>query len=184
MVNPLKTTKSVALTIILALLLCPGFCTDLYSQDQETKLIPFKLKDQFDREFETRDFHHWLLVLTAFDRNGSKYAESWMQAINDALRDNEEFYKILLVAVADLQGIPFFLKGFVRGKFPKKRSRWVLMDWKGDFFKSYNLQPKVTNILIFDCSGNLIHRTAGREVDQPTLDALVSKILGALPECE
>ena len=170
--------------ITAVLLLCTGTLTTLHTEPQQTKLIPFKLKDQFDREFEEMDFQHWLLVLTGFDRSGTKYAESWMQAIHDALKSNEEFYKVLLVAVADLRGIPFFLKGFVRGKFPKKRSRWVLMDWKGEFSKAYSLQPKVTNILIFDCEGTLIHKTFGREADQTTLDGIVAKIVAAMPDCE
>jgi hypothetical protein len=176
--------RKLTITITLILFICAGFLRDLYTQPQQTRLIPFKLKDQFGREFEERDLQHWLLVLTGFDRSGSKYAESWMQAIQDSLKDHEEFYKVLLVAVADLRGIPFFLKGFVRGKFPKKRSRWVLMDWKGNFSKAFSFQPKVTNILIFDCESTLVHQTLGREVDQTTLDEIVAKILSVMPECE
>lgn len=170
--------------IILALPIFTWFLTDLPAQPQQSKLIPFKLKDQFDREFQERDFHHWILVLTGFDKSGSNYAEPWIQAIHDALVDNEEFYKVLLVAVADLRGIPFFLRGFVRGRFPDKRSRWVMMDWDGIFSKAYRLEPKVTNILIFDCSSNLIHQTSGREIDQTKLDGIVAKILDIMPDCE
>jgi len=176
--------RNVTVFIILVFVLVSWFLTDLRAQPQQSRLIPFKLKDQFDREFEERDFHHWLLVVTGFDKNGSKYAEPWMQAIHDALKDNKEFYKVLLVAVADLRGIPFFLKGFVRGKFPEKRSRWVLMDWDGIFSKAYRLSPNVTNIMVFDCSSNLIHQVSEREVNQIKLDGIVSKILSAMPGCE
>jgi len=176
--------RKVTCLIISALLLYTGYMPYLHAQPQQAKLIPFKLKDQFDREFEERDFHHWILILNGFDKSGSQYAKAWMQAIHDALQDTEEFYKVLQVAVADLRGIPFFLKGFVRGKFPEKRSRWVLMDWKGDFAKAYSFQPKVTNILVFDCASTLIHRTLGREVNKQTLDAILAKILSAMPDCE
>jgi len=176
--------RKFTVVIILVLTFFTGFLTEIQARPQQTELIPFKLKDQFDREFEERDFHHWILVLTGFDRSGSEYAESWMQAIHDALEGNEEFYKVLQVAVADLRGIPFFLKGFVRGKFPEKRSRWVLMDWDGVFSKAYSLQSKVTNILVFDCSSKLIHQTYGREIDQKKLDVIVAKILDVMPDCE
>lgn len=64
-----------------------------------------------------------------------------------------------------MRGVPLFLKGYVRKKFPRDQEKWVLMDWKGRFAKAYAWTPQESNILIFDRGGALVHRTHGTTPD-------------------
>lgn len=52
---------------------------------QDAPLISFTLKDQFDREYTERSFPDNILVIIAADRDGSKFSDSWQQAIYGAL---------------------------------------------------------------------------------------------------
>ena len=78
--------------------------------------------------------------------------------------------------VADLRGVPFFLKGFVRGKFPKERDQWVLLDWKGAFFTTYDLQSGVCNILLFSPAGHILQKYTVTEMDLGILNDILEII--------
>ncbi|MFQ5499032.1 MAG: hypothetical protein ACE5FH_05120 [Candidatus Zixiibacteriota bacterium] len=62
---------------------------------------------------------------------------------------------IKTVDYADTRGVPFFLKGMVRGKFPKEEESYILLDWKGKLAKAYDFEEKKCNILVFDVGGSL-----------------------------
>jgi len=154
-----------------------------FISSQETDLIPFSLEDQFGRKFRDWDFRHWILVIIGSDKDGSKFAGIWGQAIRSALKDDPDFTKVWIVALSDLRGVPFFLKGWVKGKFPKNRAHWVLLDWQGVFAQAYSFEPKAVNILVFDCSGNLIHKSSVRGLEESKLKKIVDKIASVSPEC-
>jgi hypothetical protein len=66
--------------------------------------------------------------------------------------------KMSLVALADLEGVPFFLKDYVRGKFSQNAGDWALMDWKGLFAESYGFIAGNANVLVFDKEGALLYQ--------------------------
>ena len=86
------------------------------------------------------------------------------------------------MSVAKVTGVPFFLKGTVRGKFPKDEDGWLLLDWKGQFHKSYGLAPETCNALVFDATGRLVHRASGQEPGAGAVDAVVQSLRAELPE--
>ena len=125
---------------------------ELHSQEKE--LIPFELKDQFDRVYRGRDYGGHIVVLVGSDKDGSQYNGKWSRAIHESLRGEPNLDHVRFLGMADLRGVPFFLKGYVKGKFPRDKDQWVLMDWKG----------------------RLIHRAHGYEVDDGKLRVIVDKI--------
>lgn len=145
---------------------------------QVTTLIEFELKDQFDRVYRSSDYEGKVFYLIGSDRVGSKFAGSWSQAIADALKEEGGWTpgSVAMVELADLRGVPFFIKGMVKGKFSQEESQWVLMDWKGTFPKAYDFSPDSSNILVFAADGRLAHQAQGREVDQEVLDGVVRKL--------
>ncbi|MCP4145871.1 MAG: hypothetical protein GY752_11385 [bacterium] len=71
-----------------------------------------------------------------------------------------------ILPVAHMKGVPFFLKGFIRGKFPKQPENWILMDWGGEFNKVYNFEPGLANIIVFDGQGEQLFKASAGELDQ------------------
>jgi len=143
---------------------------------QTDHLIPFELSDQFDNVYTHEDFLNHIVVLTGSDRKGSQYNKEWGRAMYRALMHESIFIQIKWVGVADLGGIPFFLKGIVKNYFPEEKERWVLLDWDGEFAEAYKLQEDVSNIMIFDHQGSLVYQTTLTELDENKLDVILNNI--------
>ncbi len=149
--------------------------TSAVPQTPVDSLITFKIKDQFNREYTGKSFKEDLLIIFGGDREGHKFIPVWRTAIADSLKKNIAG-TIKFIGLADLCGVPFFMKGFVRGKFPKEKTNWLLMDWKGKFSKTYHFKKKHCNILIFNRARKLVYQTAVRELDTKQLNLIIKKI--------
>ncbi|HHT9110027.1 MAG TPA: hypothetical protein ACFYDZ_02575 [Candidatus Brocadiaceae bacterium] len=143
---------------------------------RDVPLISFTLKDQFDREYTERSFSDKILVIIAADREGSKFSDSWRQAIYDAFVKRRGGEQVLFVNVADLSGAPSFLHGFIKGKLQKDKDHWSLMDWNGIFANAYGCEPKSCNILIFDSQQRLIYKTHVQKPDPQKLEEILSNV--------
>jgi hypothetical protein len=162
--------------VLIALLLSAGV-----SLAQDSTLIRFELKDQFNNVHTENDFQKKFIILVGSDHDGSKYNSVWGKAIHDSLAKMEMQNLVQFLPVADLRGVPFFLKGFVRSKFPKEQARWILMDWKGQFAQAYQFVPAECNIIIFDPDGKIIYLTSVREIDPVQLRMILDQIFENLP---
>jgi hypothetical protein len=152
----------------------------ILSYAQDSTLISFKLKDQFNKEYTEKDFLSSICVFVGSDKGGSEFNGLWAKAIHDSLQTLNKNDQINIVGISDLRGVPFFLKGFVKGKFPKEKERWVLMDWKGKFQKAYQFHSNNTNILIFDDQGNLVLKEFGRELERNKLNSIITQIINLI----
>lgn len=164
------TRLSVFLTGCLFLLLPAA----MFSQD--STLIDFKIKDQFDRVYTQTSWTDSIIVIIGSDRKGSEFSGTWSGAIKDSLNKLPGFTRVKFVGLSDLRGVPFFLKGYVRGRFPKDPENWVLMDWKGHFSKAYQFKEAHCNILIFDKRRQLIHQTAGTILAPEKLQQIINNL--------
>ena len=142
---------------------------------QETSLISFELRDQFDEVHRDSDFVDRVVIVIGSDRDGSEFNQDWGQALYDSLVAEPEFERIAFLPVAKVTGVPFFLKGMVRGKFPKEPDQWALIDWDGVFDEAYGFVPGSTNILLFAPDGSLMLHSHGQEVDADVLEGVVSE---------
>jgi hypothetical protein len=149
---------------------------------QDSTLIRFELKDQFNHVRTEKDFQSKLTILVGSDHDGSKYNDAWGKSIHDSLAGKGAQNRVEFLPVADLRGVPFFLKGFVKGKFPKEPARWILMDWKGQFAQAYNFVPAECNIIVFDGNGQIVHQTSVQEIDPLQLHKILDRIFANLPE--
>jgi predicted transcriptional regulator len=134
------------------------------------------MKDQFNNEYTEQNFRGKIVVVIGSDKDGSKYNPIWGQAIEDSLKNENGYEGVAYLPVADLRGVPFFLKGMVRGKFPKAPERWVLMDWKGKFPKAYEFEEKASNILIFDREGKLVFKTHVYDLEKEKLSEILNTL--------
>ena len=143
---------------------------------QEVKLISFTLKDQFDREYTERSFPDKILIIIAADRDGSKFSDSWRQTIYESLLKRKIGEQVQFIRVADLRGAPWFLYGFIKGKFPKEKDHWSLMDWKGIFANAYGFESKSCNILIFNRQQRLVYKTHVQKLDPQKLEEILNDV--------
>jgi hypothetical protein len=121
-------------------------------------LVTFEMEDQFQNTYTQEDFLGRVLVVIGGDRKGAPLAKEWGKALGESLQPEISSRKLRLVGLSTLKGVPFFLKGYVRGKFPKTQEEWALLDWQGLFAGSYGFTSGEANILVFDESGNLVHK--------------------------
>ena len=145
-------------------------------------MIEFSIKDQFGREYTEESWPDSVVVLFGSDKGGSEFNEPWAKAIQDSLKDQEGYEDLRIVAVADLRGVPFFIKPIVKAMFPDEKELWILLDWGGEFAKSYSFEKDRSNILVFDRRSHLRYQTSVAEFDSTALPALLGEIRGALQE--
>jgi hypothetical protein len=144
---------------------------------QESSLIQFELKDQFDKKYSQQDFLGRICILVGSDKEGSQYNDRWSLTIFDSLSALGLQDSIKFLAVANLKGVPRLFRGLVKSKFPKGDSQSILLDWNGIFAQTYQFVPDVSNIILFDRSGNQVFRIAVTELDPAKLDAFVEEIV-------
>lgn len=165
-------------TLIFTVLL--GFLP-LFSQtstdSSATELIEFEMKDQFNREYTHESWADSIIVVFGSDRDGSDFNRIWGEAIQDSLKNEPGFEQVRYVAVADLRGVPFFLKGLVKGFFPKEnRKMWILLDWKGQFAEAYHFVKGKSNILIFNRQQQLMRHFAVTEMNPKQLPEILATL--------
>jgi hypothetical protein len=143
---------------------------------QPPMLIEFEIEDQFERERKDSEFRETPLVVVAAGRKGREFTAPWGDSVREALARQLEAGQIAVLPVADLRGVPGFMKKRVRGRFPEQDERWVLMDWKGKFAQAYDLDEEAVSMLLFDSGGALITRTTVREVNEAQLQHIVALV--------
>ena len=147
---------------------------------QTERLIEFEIRDQFDQIHVSSDYEADVLVIIGSDRGGSEYNARWATAIADAFRAEVASGQVEFLGVADLSVVPFFLRRMVRRRFPKDPNESVLLDWRGQFARTYGFESGDANIVAFSPGRELIHRSHGRSVTVEGLDAIVASIRSAL----
>jgi len=136
------------------------------------------LGDQFDSLYSDEDFRGKILVLIGSDRGGSEYNGRWGAAIYNDLEGDPIRERVSWLGVADVSNVPSFMRGFVRGFFPKEKEEWVALDWEGLFPETYWFEEDMSNILVFDQSGRLVYRGTGTDVKKEQVDEIVQIIKG------
>jgi hypothetical protein len=147
---------------------------------QDSTLVSFKIKDQFNREYTEESWGDSIIVLFGSDKDGIEYNKIWGKAVHDSLKATNGFEKIKFVGLSDLRIVPFFLKELVKTKLPKDKRKRVLLDWQGVFPKTYQFESGACNILIFNSVQKLIHKTAVHQLSQEELKLIVEKIKALL----
>jgi hypothetical protein len=149
----LRTWKMISCLLLCGCLLCCG-----RTLPRRSSLISFEMEDQFQNLHSREDFRERALVVIGSDREGAPVAENWGKALSHSLQPEKDAGRLNMVGLSNLKGVPFFLKGYVRGKFPQNARDWALMDWKGLFADSYGFIPGNANVLVFDEEGELLHQ--------------------------
>ena len=119
------------------------------------KAMEITLQDQHEKTVMVRQFEGRVVVLLASDREGSSQNAAWIKAIKDKYAE-----RVIVQGIADVSSAPFFLKTKIRSEF-KKNGDSILLDWKGEIFRSYGFAKAVSNIVLIDGRGVIRHRSSG-----------------------
>lgn len=58
------------------------------------------------------------------------------------------------------------------------------MDWKGVIASAYEFAPNATNLFLFAADGAPVHHASGRELDEQTLEEVVTALRSLLDEIQ
>jgi hypothetical protein len=168
--------------VVLCLLLAGMLLHCRSSPERLSHLLTFEMEDQFQKVHSDEDFKGRVLVIVGSDKDGAAWAKEWGKALAVSLQPEKDRQKISLIGLSDLRGVPFFLKRYVRGKFPQEKEEWALLDWQGLFSATYSFVPGEANVLVFECGGSLVHQDHFSDCDPAdviTITALVRKTIKA-----
>jgi len=115
----------------------------------------FSLQDQYEKTVSLREYEARVVVLIAGDKEGKAQNRGWIQAVKERYGE-----RVVILGIADVSSVPFFLKGKIRNDF-KKDGESILLDWKGEVFRSYGFAKAVSNIVLIDGHGVIRHRSSG-----------------------
>jgi len=155
------------------------FCllTNSVAGAADSTLIEFELQDQFKFEHHDEDFRGEVLLVMVGNKKGGKLARTWSAHLQDSIPAWGMHDVVQLLSVADVGGVPFFLKGLVRGKMPKEPNNWLLMDWGSKFHKAYECEKDVCNILYFDADSRFLKRATVTELDDAGLQQIRAELV-------
>jgi hypothetical protein len=125
------------------------------------KIPSFTMEDQYSKEVQSSAFKGKHLLLFIADRAGSKLTPNFTKVLEPKFRGKATF-----IAVANVSSVPFFLKGFIRGKFQENYSYTVLMDWKGVLWEHFSCKDDVTTVVHIDPTGIAKFKLSGTGTDK------------------
>lgn len=124
--------------------------------------IPRKLElnDQYDQEQVMTFPATNVIFLTIADRKGSEQIGAWITALKARPASPVD-----IRGLADLGGVPGFLRGRIRKQFRETIHYPVMMDWSGRVCARFNYVADSANIYIIDRNGNLAGHFHGRAAE-------------------
>jgi hypothetical protein len=146
--------------------------------DKETaevrRVHSFTLSDQFKKKHTQAFPGRRVIVLALADHKGSEQLEDWISPFYKRYGEQIDIY-----GVANLKGVPGFMKPLLRKLFRKGLDYPVMMDWSGEVCKALSYDAGRANILILCPKGGIRYRING-EVTEKDLQDCFSKVDGLL----
>jgi hypothetical protein len=130
-----------------------------------------------------------VVLIAASDRRGAEANRQWAERLADRYGrhiEGRQSPRLVILPVAHLNGVPGFMRGFVRSFFRGKNPEGetlipIGLDWRGDVERQLGLEPGVPNVTVLDPSGRVVEQRAGdvEEVGGPIFEAL-DRLLGVV----
>lgn len=116
----------------------------------------FELSDQFGRNHSFRFPRDKITVVTVSGRNGSDEVAPWTTAVGQRFGE-----AIFLQGIADVGGVPGFMRGVIRAMFRKEIKYPVLLDWSGAHSAAFQYDRQSVTVYVVDREGVIVHRAGG-----------------------
>lgn len=116
-----------------------------------------ELNDQYDAKQVVSFPATNVIFLTIADRKGAGEIAGWIMA----LKARPEM-PVDIRGLADVGGVPGFLRGRIRKQFQETILYPVMMDWSGKVCAQFRYVPDRANVYILDRNGSLVGHFSGR----------------------
>ncbi len=143
------------------------------------RLEGFTLSDQFEREHTVGLPRERPLLLTVSDRRAAPQVAGWVNPLNTRFGGQLDY-----VGVADVRGVPGWLRGRVRRGFRETYAHPVLLDWEGQVCRAVEVERGRVAVWLVAPDGAVKFRGAG-PADAESLDRLTraaESLLSAPPD--
>ena len=117
----------------------------------------FSLSDQYGQSHRISYPQEKICVLVFADKWGCAQVEGWVRPLYETYEDT-----ILIHGVAQLDGVPGWLRSTLVRIFRNSIRFSVMMDWTGDICRVYGYPGGKAFVVIVDRQGNIRHRVNGR----------------------
>ena len=117
----------------------------------------FSLMDQYGKSYQIAYPNEKICVLVFADKWGSTQVEGWVRPLYETYQD-----AILIHGVAQLEGVPRWLRSTLVGIFKRMIKFSVMMDWTGEVSRDYEYPGGNAFVVIVDKQGNIRHRVKGK----------------------
>ena len=129
-------------------------------------LKSFELPDQFGKNHRFDFPRTRPLLLLVGDRKGSEEVDDWIAPLK------EHWGKVADIAgIADVHGVPSFLRERIRNGIRERRPRELMLDFDGVVVESLAVTSKTANLFLLDPEGRIAVRVEGKP-DEKKLAAL------------
>lgn len=119
--------------------------------------VEFSMEDQYGVQRSSGQLRGRSYVLVIADRDGAEHSVRWGEYLYRALGDD-----VAIIGCANLDGVPWFLRWLVRGKFRERVTAIpILLDWNGELFRAYSCTEKVPTLVAVNKSGEVALRFSG-----------------------
>ncbi len=119
--------------------------------------VAFDLEDQWGNTWSATALRGKPYVCIVADYRASDAAAEWGQKLGHRLKDS-----VLILGCANLDGVPSFLRWFVRSRIrDRAKAAPLLLDWEGEFFRAYRCSENLPTVLIVNAAGRLVYRYTG-----------------------
>ena len=141
----------------LAILLVLTFVSVLIAAPPAETPKSIQLKDQFGKQHQISFPRQSMTLLTIADDKGATALEPWLAALKNRYGTN-----VYYIGIAQVRSVPSPLRSFVTGRFKKKYSYPILLDWSGDVVKPFAPESAAPNIYLLSKTGSILHQARGR----------------------
>ena len=151
--------------------------TNLSAGDQP-KSLSFELEDQFGDRHSTGDLEGKPVILIGGDRAGRQGSQDWALTVGKLLETDVALQgRAEVLRIADLRGVPGFLKGTVTKQLRKSLSTSLLLDWDGQVVSPYGFQPNLANVVLLDREGAVLLRIESSQPREEEIGELKEALL-------
>ncbi len=138
----------------------------LYAMDDS-----FILEDQFEQTHQKKDLLGQKFIIIGGKLEHKDLRKQFIQKVREAISKD-----ITIVNIIDMHHVPSLLRFYARGKFPQKKSQWILLDWSGEVSKKSQFKEHGLSVLLFDTANQMQYRSYETAIDTSRIKILKNKL--------
>lgn len=149
----------------LFLLVVPSATTAFASPKVGTARPNLKLVDAWARTYDTTEVGSRPLLVLYEDKDSANDNKAFKDELSKLAKGDAYKAKVVLLAVADLQGYDYWpTRGFVKDAMmseSRKAGTPIYCDWDGGAAKAFSVKPGVSNVMLYGKDGKLLFAYEG-----------------------